>query len=349
MKRTRVYALTKYRANPMVRIVGYVLLITIVCLLIAAKGFQARHADDAPILGVSFSTKYARELQLDPQRTLLSMLDEVNIKHFRLMSYWDEIEASPDQYDFSELDWQIDQVGRHEGTVSLAIGQRQPRWPECHIPRWASELDEDAYQEALLGFIKKVVVRYRDSPTITSYQLENEAANRHFGECPPFNEALLKREYDLVKQIDNNTPVTINASNQSGTPLFGQVGDRVGFSIYKKAGFRLFGKWIPWSFWYVPSEWHSLRALIVEISSGAEPFIHELQAEPWGPEATVNLSIDEQNKTMNATLLKNNVEFAQATGMKEIYLWGGEWWYWRKTVHNDSSLWDAAKIIYAIE
>jgi hypothetical protein len=30
--------------------------------------------------------------------------------------------------------------------------------------------------------------------------------------------------------------------------------------------------------------------------------------------------------------------------MKEIYVWGVEWWYWMKITQNNSTLWDAAKM-----
>jgi hypothetical protein len=32
--------------------------------------------------------------------------------------------------------------------------------------------------------------------------------------------------------------------------------------------------------------------------------------------------------------------------MKEVYLWGGEWWYYRKENFNDKELWTTVKDLY---
>ena len=106
------------------------------------------------------------------------------------------------------------------------------------------------------------------------------------------------------------------------------------------------GKQWPWNFWYVPWWWHSFRAALTEEFSQTETFIHELQAEPWGPEITKLLSSEEQAKTMNADKLEQIVAFAKNTGMKEIYLWGGEWWYWRFVRYNDTQLWQTVEEIF---
>ena len=48
---------------------------------------------------------------------------------------------------------------------------------------------------------------------------------------------------------------------------------------------------------------------------------------------------------MNADILKDNVEFAKKTGMKEIYVWGVELLYWMKEIQDNPTLWEAAKTI----
>jgi len=327
----------------------FVLFVLAITILSVPFSYQLKHRNDSVQLGASFSTKYAQELGIDWRRAYLSLLDEVGVKRLRLMSYWDLGEPANNQYVFDDLDWQIDQASRRGVDVTLALGQRQPRWPECHVPAWVSELDEEAARSELLHYINEVVRRYRDQPSIVSYQVENEAANSLFGHCPDYDPDFLTSEIELVKSLDPSATVITNVSNQSGTPLKGPVksADAVGFSIYKRAHFEAFGKQNGWSFWYVPSQWHSARAAIVEGFIGKDTFIHELQAEPWGPEATVNLSIEEQNKTMDPEQLRSIVEFAKQTGMKEAYLWGAEWWYWRLTEFNDDILWETVKDIYS--
>lgn len=331
-----------------VRPVALILLALFFMVNAIGYGYQISNRDKPTRLGVSFSVKYSEELGLDWKHNYLALLDEVKVKHLRLMSYWDVLQPNPQNFDFADLDWQFDQAERHGATISLAIGQRQPRWPECHIPQWADALQPVEYKQALLGYIRTIVKRYKNSPALESYQLENEALNRNFGQCPLFERSQFQIEFDLVRSLDDEHDIITNASNQSGTPINGPVGDKIGFSIYKRAHFDAVGKNWSWSFWYIPSTWHSFRAALAEtLHPGTESFIHELQAEPWGPEATVNLSLEEQNKTMNAKKLRQIVDFAKSTGMEEIDLWGGEWWYWRLQKFHDKELWQTVKDIYA--
>jgi hypothetical protein len=73
--------------------------------------------------------------------------------------------------------------------------------------------------------------------------------------------------------------------------------------------------------------------------------IHELQAEAWPPrgQGIPRISLDEQNKSFNAERFEKRLKFAEGTGMKEVYLWGAEYWYYRVVYHNDQTVWDVAK------
>lgn len=93
-----------------------------------------------------------------------------------------------------------------------------------------------------------------------------------------------------------------------------------------------------------PVWWHHrLRAIWIETFKKRDIFIHELQIEPWGPAATVDLPLEEQNRSMSEKQIKENVAFARRIGKPDIYTWGGEWWYWRKTTFNDPSIWQIVK------
>lgn len=334
-------AMNPHRLKFWALLVVIVIFVGYLSMSLAASNFRASHRDEPYVYGVSFSAKYARGLGIDPQQAFIDLLDEQNFATVRLMSYWDEVEPVDNAYSFAELDWQMEQAQRAGTDVSLAIGLRQPRWPECHWPGW---VNRDDYEQQLLSFVETVVKRYNQHPALASYQLENEIANRSYGDCPEFEQNLLGREYTLVKNLDQKHPVIINASNQSGIPIRYPLGDEVGLSVYKKAHFDLFGRTWGWSFWYIPASWHSLRAGLIE-AGGRPVFIHELQAEPWGPEDTANLSLVEQAETMDVEQLKKNVEFARKTGIREIHLWGAEWWYWRRVKFNDHSLWQTVQSI----
>ena len=57
-------------------------------------------------MGVSFIPDYAQSLGVDPQQTMDALLN-IGVKQFRLVSYWSDMEQTPGQYDFSQLDWQF--------------------------------------------------------------------------------------------------------------------------------------------------------------------------------------------------------------------------------------------------
>ncbi len=307
--------------------------------------YQVRHWNDKTELGVTYSLKYADELGIDWQDGFTALLEDVGFRRVRLMSYWDIHEPQNNVYQFSRLDWLFDEAERYGAKVDLGMGERQPRWPECHRPDWTEGMSTQQFDGELLEYIGVVANRYKDHPALEQYQLENEIFNNLFGDCERVDRSRVQAEYDLLKEIDPDHPVVINVSNQSGTPFRQPVGDKVGFSVYFVAWGDWTGVGFYFRFWHVPPLWHSYRAGLIELMHGTdtETFIHELQAEPWGPGATVNLSTDEQEKSMTPDELYKRIRFGEQTGMSKIFTWGGEWWYWRLTEFDDDRYWNAIK------
>jgi len=309
--------------------------------------YQEKNANLPNQFGVSFSDKYARELGLDPRETYTKLLNDLGVRKFRLMSYWNEIEPTKNQYDFSNLDWQIQQANLVGAKVSLAIGLRQPRYPECHYPAWTNNLDYQEQLQALYAYLTAVVERYKGNSAISSWQLENEGLNHGFGTCRDFSRSRISAEYDLVKRLDSAHPIIMNVSDEVGLPVRGPRGDEVGLSVYKRFHESKFCNC--YLSYPMPAWWHGLRAALIDYFWHKPVIIHELQAEPWGPAATVQLSSEEQTKTMDATKLQAIVNYARRTNIRETYLWGGEWWYWRKIKFNDDSAWQVAKQIFTAD
>lgn len=303
-----------------------------------------KHKNEPLSIGATFIADYARYYDLDAKETMLAIRDDLGVKRFRLVSYWKNIEPVNGQYDFSELDWQFDTVEEVGGTVSLAIGLRQPRWPECHFPKWAEGVKTSVWQSELAEYMSAVINRYKDRPSLVSYQLENEYFLTVFGECPKPEREQLQREFDLVKKIDSNTPVIMSlANNYFGVPTGQPRADQFGVSVYK----RVWDQTITKRYFEYPftTNYYAYRAGLTELLTGKSSMLHELQAEPWPPKdvGVKDAPIAEQNKSMDTERLRKRVEFGIKTGFRDIDLWGAEWWYWRKQKLQDPTLWFAAK------
>lgn len=298
-----------------------------------------------PDYGVSFSIDYAQQLGNNWQANYLAILNDLNFKHLRLMSYWDSLEPQPGKYDFRNLDWEFQQANAHNAKISLSIGFRQPRWPECFEPSWAENLgvESPAWNKALDNFITTVMNRYKGNPALESWQLENEARNNWFGGCHhPAPVSRLQSEFNLAKQTDPNHPVGMNLSDEHGLPLGQPTPDAYGFSIYRV----VYSTNTPIHFYitYPITDWyHRLRVLAIHFIKHRPVYVHELQLEPWGPKSTQDLTIAQQNQSMSVHQMKENLEYGRKTGIHLQYMWGAEWWYWRMTKFNDPGPWNVIK------
>jgi hypothetical protein len=296
-------------------------------------------------LGVSFIPDYAQSLGVDPQQTMDALLG-IGVKQFRLVSYWSDMEPTPGHYDFSQLDWQFQKAQSAHAKVILTVGLRQPRWPECHIPDWAANEPISQWQPQLEAFMQAVVQRYQHSPSLESYQLENEYFLHGFGTCTSadYSRSRLVSEYNLVKKLDPQHPIIIGRSdNAVGIPVGQPQPDEFSISIYQRvwdAGVTR--RYLEYPF---PAWFYGFLAGWQQIADHKDMMIAELQAEAWAPngQTITQTSLAEQNKSFNAARLKSTVNFGKATGMKSIDLWGGEYWYYRMVVLHDPSVWNAAR------
>lgn len=310
-----------------------------------AQWYISKNSNQPLNAGATFIPNYARYFDLEPKETLEAIIDDLGVERLRLVGYWSDIEKDKGQYNYEELDWQMKMAEERGVKVSLALGLRQPRWPECHMPTWAQEMPGHSWYRPLEDFIATTVNRYKDSPALESYQLENEFFLKAFGICHDFNRDRLVAEYDLVKSLDPYTPIVVSMSNNAiGTPIGEPTPDIWAISVYK----RVWDKNITLRYFEypIPAWYYAFRAGWTELTRGHDVFMHELQAEAWTPSlygGTKETPLAEQDKSFNPEILEHRIEYAKSTGMKTFDIWGVEWWYWRKKVHNDPKLWDTGK------
>lgn len=297
-------------------------------------------------LGMTFSSRYATDLGLDWRETYLALLSEVGVKKLRIPVYWDLVETEPGKTNYTDIDWQLDEAEKSGAEVILSIGQRVPRWPECHIPSWAKAESEHQRQQALKRFMTETVKRYRDRQVITTWQVENEPFLAFFGECPALDVEFLEAEIALVKGLDQTVgrPVLVTDSGElSIWTRAAKRGDIFGTTMYRmiyKGG---------WGYVTYPigPNFFRMKEQLVRLVTDQEHFsVIELQAEPWASGWVANVSLEEQFITMNEKLLEENVTYARRVGFQDIYLWGGEWWYWLKVKKDYPAVWEKGKELF---
>lgn len=295
------------------------------------------------IWGVTFSVPQAEGLNLDWQKTYLTLLDDLGVRRFRLVAEWDRLEPQKGEYDFSSLAWQLSELEKRGGRAIVALGMKVPRWPECHIPAWATNITKEEQQAEILLYLKEIVSRFSSSSVVSVWQVENEPF-LSFGVCPwQPDEEFLKREIAVVRETDPSRKIMITDSGELSLLVqVAKLGDVVGTTLYRKVLNGQLGLYITYPF---SSGYYARRAWLINKFFGKEVINVELQAEPWTERGLLNTPIEETDKTFDLEQFKKNIEFASHAGHKEIYLWGAEWWHYMKE-KNYPEFWEEAKLIF---
>ena len=317
----------------MMHVLRNIILIIIACVLIIYAVLWLSSIKKYPVeYGISFDRDHASYLGLDWKKTYLAMLDDLKPKYIRLSARWDEIEKVRGKFNTADLDWQMLEAAKHRAKVVMVVGQKTPRWPECHIPEWASHASLEEY-------VKYVVEKYKNHPALDIWQVENEPfIDFKFGECKNFDEGLVAPEVAFVKSLDNKHKIMLTDSGEMGFWRgASRLGDILGTTVYrivKTPGGHL------WSYGWLPAGVYKLKARLLD-NSYENFYVSELQAEPWMNGAHPNdVSILEQEKTMSITRLQNALDYTSRIGASRAYLWGVEWWYWMKEKKGDTQYWD---------
>jgi len=322
------------------KILGYILasiILIIVILWIILWSFS--HKTYPVDYGISFSPDHASSLGLDWKETYIAMLTDLKPTYIRIAAMWSDIEHDEGTYDFSNVDWMMEQAVQQKTKVVLVVGQKAPRWPECHVPGWVSGIDSSAYHEKLLAYVKAVIEHYKDNPALELWQVENEAFIRFaFGECARFDTEAVSDELEYVRQLDPAHKIVMTDSGELSTwRLPATLSDIFGTTLYRKV--RTPQGYV-FSYNFLPAGFYRLKAALWGKSFDSF-FVSELQGEPWFTTGSpLDTSVSEMEKTMNSDTLANNMSYATHVGASRVYLWGVEWWYFMKTQKNDSRYWD---------
>lgn len=324
----------------LVWLAGILALLALVVLLLAQKD-----KPEVITYGMSFNTPYARELGLNWQETYDAILDDLGVRHLRLAAHWPMVEPVPNVYNFAELDYQISRAEEVGAQVILGVGRRLPRWPECHTPGWVDTQTRAERNVAQLRYMEAVVNRYKNSPAVTMWQVENEPflAMFAFEHCGELDKDFLDKSIALVRELDSTRPILVTDSGNLGT-WHGAYsrGDRFGTSVYVHFWNPELGQFRTW----LPSWFYRVKDNVMALRYGEkDTYLIELSAEPWLLEPIVDVPIEVQFTRMNLEKFEDILDYASGTHYEMQYLWGAEWWYWLH-LQGRSEMWERGQKLF---
>jgi hypothetical protein len=158
--------------------------VAVVALLLGSEAWPPSKPP-APLVGFSYSPLVSQWANRDPASDLGALLDATNPDLVRLPVYWDSVEPEPDVLDFSSVDELLAVVQEHNQVASrptrvvLTIGARNFLYPELHEPAWAAprtqpQLGVLQSAAAYRAYFDGSLMRYRSSPLLYAWQVENE-------------------------------------------------------------------------------------------------------------------------------------------------------------------------------
>jgi hypothetical protein len=282
-------------------------------------------------------------------RNIFCQVCSLGFDRIRLCSYWNEIELVDNEFDFTTLDWLLDESHQQGIEVVLTVGMKAPRWLEFHFPDWLSAQQDTAINfepidlnpaiaDRALRFIHSVVEHTRHAPNLNYWQIENEpftqlaiVEGRYLSYKFVGQEVELVRRLALPKQkslMTNAITLPHGYSDEDDLAIQESMSfaDAVGVNVYTK---------VPWgdsSFYLqpLPSSWQKLQAWQQElVTNHKEAWISEAQAEPWEPNQLVALAkarYPSSSPQQTIELVKSLTEL----GYQTVMLWGCEYWYWQQ-------------------
>ncbi len=312
--------------------IGTIVLLLLISLAFSFKTYPVTY-------GISFNQQQAEYLNGDWKKVYETMLSELRPPYIRIAAMWSEVEVEKGVYNFADVDWMMEKAGEFETEVLLVVGQKAPRWPECHVPNWVESVSKEEKRTAQLAYVQAVVERYKDHPALEWWQVENEPfIGFKFGDCEQYDSSLIYQEVQLVKQLDPDRKIVVTDSGELSTwHKSTQVGDVFGTTLYRMVrtpNNMIFSyDWLPAGYYFLKSRlWGKTYDNFI---------VAELQAEPWFTDGSAHKTpIDVQEETMNLERMEKHIEYVTRTGASRAYLWGVEWWYWMKENQGDSRYWD---------
>lgn len=308
-------------------------------------------AGPPPLVGFSYSPILSQWMETNPAADLRELLAATQPDLVRLPIYWNDTQPSPGVLDFSSIDELLGVVTEHNRTSSrqtrviLTLGARNFMYPELHMPAWAGSRGQPSLGVKQAGadyrnYFDTSVLRYRSSPLVYAWQVENEPFDYVVNETTADDQISMpqmKWEVGEVHRLDPahrvvvtsfdawnvmldwlqlNAPAETTLRGYSGHPAQAlDVGDALGLDIYVD------GPTTPLRFTTVAFR-TSLKDQAIRYwaglarAQGKEVWLTEMQAAPWGD------SVDH----FTAQDLIDSAAIYRRDPLQVVLLWGAETW-----------------------
>lgn len=310
-------------------------------------------------LGTTFSQLQCQYLDLNYQETFHE-ISTLGFDYIRLCVYWNEVEPIQGRFNFTTLDWLIEECRKHSLEVVLAVGMKAPRWPEFHFPEWIKKSQETNYTdrpmdsdkilaELALKFVERVAEHLQDIP-IAYWQVENEALSKPGVAGGRYlSKKFVQQEVDLVKTIRPEAKILLTNSvsmlpipddDQQALEDSIPLADAIGFNVYTKVPLSktTYLEVFPF-YWEKLAEWKNEL-----IKYGKEPWIAEAQAEPWEWNQLVAIKQPEY-PSASPDRMTTLVSRLSQMDYQTVLLWGCEYWVWNKKQGNPEWLETVRKLV----
>jgi len=319
-----------------------ILVVVLLCTIFYFKHQPAQTVD----WGLTFSSHEARGLGFDDRQMYLDILTDLKPKTIRLMSYWEDLERTRGRFDFSSVDWMLNEAAKNNVDVVLVVGRKQPRWPECHEPEWFKTLPKTEQDEAVLNLVRKSIEHFKTFSVIKEWQVENEPYFIFGDNCPAVDSALFEKEVALVKSLDSRPIIVTDSGDRGGWLGVAKTNpSALGITLYRLSYDEKYGGYYKYP---LPGAYYKIRSGILRTFSNVDVvWDMELQMEPWFTNGALNTPLDVQKTLMNQKVFADNIAYAENLSLGRHYLWGVEWWYWMAKKNNDWGMWASAKDLFA--
>jgi len=362
----------------------FILLFLLLIIFIAsafANPIPNRKVDETfkPKYGISYSFEQAKWYGLNPQESYTSLLDEFKFAWIRLPFFWDQTllrsEKATDgqvaDLNLSELKFAIEEAGKRNVKVIIALGTKTPYFPEYHWPQNIAskvkfgELITTSHPVAkdILAIDQKIVKELSVYDNISYWQVENEPLIGNVNKLK-IDPTLVAAEVEIVRKTDlKKRPIILNHAatgfyDQSWKELLPilKTGDIFAVNAFFKTKgkdlvtAKILGKEIhilwpdhlvwPVHTWSIFSPNYTSIKKIVE-ANGNKLWILEMQAEPYIKK------IDQANDPLLSFTPKDIItadNFLRSYQIEQIGLWGAHFWQYRMQ-KGDSSWIETTKSI----